>query len=304
MADRIEIEIMPTYTSAAVESTKKFFSDAYGKGIAAINKSGIGAVGREAKAIGGMVASGAGAVGGALMSTVSGPLSALTGAADLIGKFINAINPAVMEQFNMAMQDVFAVVGQALLPVFRILTPAMQMLGDYVASILPDLDPLVDAMKPLLGVFQNLYAALAPIINSGLSIAVEVLVKATEILVGAFQMAAKAFAQIMVAMLKIVPSFVSGKLNDLQKNLEGFIDGEDIKFKKTARGASGQGASYISGAELSRSNILAGFSSGMGANKTPTDKNTEDIAKTSAETLAVMREVSGSVATLQGGYRQ
>lgn len=148
MADVITIEVMPTYTAAAVAATKDFFSKSFGGAMSAV-KSGAGAVG----AVGGMAASGIGMA----TSAVTGPIGALGAVADLISKFTNAINPAVMALFEQAMQDIFAVVGQALLPAFEILTPAVQMMGDYIASILPNaeqmgelfrsLQPALDAVK-------------------------------------------------------------------------------------------------------------------------------------------------------------
>jgi hypothetical protein len=277
MADKVEIEVVPTYTAAAVEATKSFFSSAFGSAMKSIPGAGIVGQGfQEAKAVGGLAASGAGAA----MSAVTGPIGALGAVADLISKFTNAINPAIMEQFSMAMNDIFAVVGQALTPAFEILTPAIQMMGDFLASILPNTESLFQELMPALDTIRNALATIAPLLNEGLVFALELLVKVTNVLVEAFRTASKAFAEIMIALLDYVPDFVPG-MKDLQDGLKKFVasleGGPAVQFQRTSRGAAGQGASFVGLGELTRGAIASGFGQGRGAQE-QTAENTKKIA--------------------------
>ena len=290
MAEKIEIEVYPTYTSEAMRATQNFFKNAVDKTMADLEFSGISKIGREVKAVGGIAAGGAGAA----MGAITGPIGALGAAADMISKFTNALNPAIMEQFSMAMKDIFAVVGQALVPAFEILTPAIQMMGDFIASILPDTHGLVDAMKPILEAFRQMYAALAPLYKAGLEVAITVVTKAFEVLAGMVQTLMTAMAVFADFMLKAVPNWVSDDIAKLHANVKGFLAGEKIGFGKTSRGAAGQGAAIVGVSDLTRSAIAAGFGGGGGPQES-TAKNTEKTAEATQGIWAALVRLGGDL---------
>jgi hypothetical protein len=98
-------------------------------------------------AVGGTQAAVSAATGtlGGIAKAASGPVEML---ADMIGKFVGAINPAAIEVFSQAIGDMMATIGEQLQPVFEVLITHMQKLGDFIANI--DLGPIVESATELL----------------------------------------------------------------------------------------------------------------------------------------------------------
>lgn len=81
--------------------------------------------------------------------------AAIAGLGTVFGAFVSKANPAVVEQFNLAVNDTMAVIGQALTPVLRVLTEMMRMFGDTLASFASQLGgPLADILSSLMPIFQ------------------------------------------------------------------------------------------------------------------------------------------------------
>jgi hypothetical protein len=169
----------------------------------------------------------------------------------------------------------------------------MQMLGDFIASIMPDMKPLFDALKPQLETVGRALATIAPLLQGALQTSITVLASIIGVLVDVFKAAADALAYVGIGLLKMIPSFVSDDLNKLQENLEKFVSGEDLKMAKTSRGAAGQGASYVGIGDLTKSAILAGLGGGKG----PAEE-TADATKKTAEGVG---NIFGALARLAGG---
>lgn len=142
--------------------------------------------GAKTLAVGGMVAGGAvkgavavgGAVGGAAKGVLDGTLGAIAGVAGaftgIIGiasKFVEALNPAIMEQLNLAFSDLFAVVGRLFVPVMAAVIPIVRTFADAMVPVVQGLMPvfgilaeaLMNLAGPIIGIFSGVLLTLTPI---------------------------------------------------------------------------------------------------------------------------------------------
>jgi hypothetical protein len=100
-------------------------------------------------------------VGKSVSALMTGPLAvagvatgAFTGLVNVIGKFVGALNPALMEQLQMAFDDLFAVVGRALVPVMGAVIPIVRTFADALV-------PVVEGMKPAMEALANTLITMA-----------------------------------------------------------------------------------------------------------------------------------------------
>jgi phage-related protein len=124
---------------------------------------------------------------GAVMGLANALTGSLTGALDSVQKFVSGIsdlvkltNPGVLELFTQALEDAQAVVGGALTPIMQGLTILVMGLGDSLASLMPVIQPLIDAIGQyfanyMIGAAQVLKAA-SPLIE----IFIDVMTQLTE----------------------------------------------------------------------------------------------------------------------------
>lgn len=146
--------------------------------IDSMNMSSGGKVGYFA---GGTPTGGGGGIVGGLASLALGPVgtafSVLTGsvkaasqALSMFGGFVAKANPAIIEQLNLAMNDLQGVIGRALVPEAQKLLQPLRYLGDGMdfvfKTLTPAISPLVNAFKtlitPLIQVEATVAGLLAP----------------------------------------------------------------------------------------------------------------------------------------------
>lgn len=102
------------------------------------------------------------------LGAFSGPLSM---AIDMVSRFVDAVNPALLEQLQMAFDDLYAVIGRALAPVIAAAIPIIRTFADamvpVVASLIPTFKILADAILsvagPVIGIFASVITAIQPI---------------------------------------------------------------------------------------------------------------------------------------------
>jgi len=127
--------------------------------IDAMNKSSGGKVGYFAGGtpggkgiVGGLASLALGPVGAAF-SVLTGSVKAASDAIGMFGSFVAKNNPAIMEQVNLAMNDLQGVIGRALVPVVQRLIPVLRFLGDGVDFVMKMLMP---AITPIANAFATL----------------------------------------------------------------------------------------------------------------------------------------------------
>lgn len=105
------------------------------------------------------------ATGGALAAvTLATPVfAAAVGAVGVaMNRIVAKANPAVAEQFNLALNDTLAVIGQALTPVLQVVTQLLRLFGDAIASFSGTLGSalgdIFSALVPIFEVFAEVFA--------------------------------------------------------------------------------------------------------------------------------------------------
>jgi hypothetical protein len=178
MADRdvkVRLEIDPR-TEKAQQAIKGLAGEMKSAGERAGGKGGLNLAGMVpgGGALGGLLGGGGGAL------AVGGPWGALAAGALEAGKALASMtakaNPAVMERLSMAVDDAQAVIGQRFAPVIELVTEGVRVLGDFLASALPSTGEVRAALqefKPVIEEVKANLALLAPIIKTGLSVALK-----------------------------------------------------------------------------------------------------------------------------------
>jgi hypothetical protein len=108
----------------------------------------------------------------ALTQSLSAPLAAIQSFGNEIGGLVRLANPGAFHQFQIAMQDAWAVLGGQLTPVLQGLTILGRAVGDNLAKLTPVVQPLFDKIGQGIA---NIAEGVGPIIE-GLAPLVEVFI--------------------------------------------------------------------------------------------------------------------------------
>ena len=133
-----------------------------------------------------------------------------------ITQFVAALNPAVMQVFNDALQNVFATVGQAVLPVVENLTK-------YLYDLSGILDPLMKSLAPIFDRLTQAFIALVEPVIQLIADFADFLTPAIDFFVRIIQMAAdnlKFLVTLIDVLMKQLFAFI--------KNLFGGMEVKDI----------------------------------------------------------------------------
>ena len=223
--------------------------------IDAMNKSSGGKVGYFAGGtpggggkgiVGGLASLALGPVGAAF-SILTGSVKAASDAIGMFGSFVAKNNPAIMEQVNLAMNDLQGVIGRALVPVVQRLIPVLRFLGDGVDFVMKMLMP---AITPI----ANAFATLATPLIQLEAVVAQFLAPAFEIVAVVVEGFAIMLDPVIQLLAEIVESFT--------ELVQSFLDGIPItKIMKDGFEILGQVVKILVGAIVS---VLGLFMSGMG----------------------------------------
>lgn len=223
--------------------------------IDAMNKSSGGKVGYFAGGtpsgggkglVGGLASLALGPVGQAF-SVLTGSVKAASDAIGMFGSFVAKNNPAVMEQVNLAMNDLQGAIGRALVPAVQALLPVLRYMGDGVDFIMKMLMP---AINPLVSAFKTLAMPL-----------IEMESVVAQFLAPAFEIVAVAVEGFAI-MLDPVIQLVSEVVESFTQLLDSFSGGIPItKLMRDGFEILGQVVKILVGVIVS---VLGLFMTGMG----------------------------------------
>jgi phage-related protein len=196
--------------------------------------------------VGGLASLALGPVGAAF-SVLTGSVKAASDAIGMFGSFVAKNNPAVMEQVNLAMNDLQGAIGRALVPAVQALLPVLRYMGDGIdftmKVLMPAINPLVSAFKTLAMPLIELESVIA------------------QFLAPAFEIVAVAVEGFAI-MLDPVIQLVSEVVESFTQLLDSFLGGIPItKFLRDGFEVLGQMVKMLVGAIVS---VLGLFMSGMG----------------------------------------
>lgn len=244
----------------------------------------IGGLGSGLKAIGSVAGVAAGGIGlaigafGSLAGVIEAPVKMIQGLADALTGFVSLVNPGVVQQFTLAMNDTMAVLGQAFTPVLRSLTIIIERVGDAFAGLLPVVGPMFEAYAQFIAdntaALGELVAAYAPFIQL-----------MTDALIPVLKEVSQAVA------------FLQGMLIELLNTITGFFGMEsrfnkDAKSRGTAIRQTSVGTVEQFSKELFAKNLQYAF--GKDVSRNPV-KIQEDILKAMQDGKNLIRDIARDV---------
>lgn len=249
-------------------------------GLGQLSKSATGALG----AVTGLASS--------LTGGLLGPLEAVTGMVDTIGKLVGLFNPGIVTQFQLALNDTMAVLGAMLIPVLQGATDYVRTFGDGLAKLMPVLQPLFDTI----GQFITNYAVgLIPIIEASAPFI-------------------QLFADTLAELLKILSrgvAFLQGVVAELIDTLAALFGLDSSRFKAdaTSRGFAAR-QTKVTGVEQFARDVFASTAKNIyarqGGGKKP-EQLLEEIKGAMEAGRELVRTISTNVglilAILQAGAK-
>lgn len=260
--EKIEVEFEGSVSSSTRDHLANMFSGAIGKAVAAKKAigqfasgvaEGAGAAGSEALAAAGPVGV-AMAVGFKLKEVIGQALEFAQKTFDTIKSFVSIANPGVVEHFDEAWNDLYAVIGHTLTPIVERLAPVVEDLGDFLASIIPsaeDLDKILAEMQPIWDELRSVLVLIAPLLK--------------DVALGILKI-----MEVAARFLK----WVFGSVPELTLIHDMAKAGKGHDFEKSARDSAAQGASFTTLEGLGKNFQLAAFSQGL-----PPMQRTADAAE-------------------------
>lgn len=108
-----------------------------------------------------------------VMDVLGAGIGAVTGAIAKLEASVGAFSPAILQQFNFALEDLQATIGQAFAPAFKILTELVRQAADTIAPLMEQLAPIMaelakalgEALMPVLRVLVAAFQFAMPVIK-------------------------------------------------------------------------------------------------------------------------------------------
>lgn len=167
--------------SRGVDATRRGAGAAIGGATAGLEAAGISSLTGGLQALNAVV--GAAATGfKVLTASALAPVDMFNKLTSFAGSFVEAVNPALMQQLSLAFKDLQAIIGVGLQPVIAAAVPIIRAFADklqpVMQALMPTFDQLAQSMIQLSGPVITLliegFAALEPVISI-VSMAVQVL---------------------------------------------------------------------------------------------------------------------------------
>jgi phage-related protein len=136
-------------------------------------------------------------------------------ARNLVGQFVGAFNPASLELFDRAVNDLYGSIGEILTPVMAGLTEVVRFAADTVAGLTPVLQPLI---RDVLGAARPVFEAMGGALRQALTAAapvVELLGTTLTTLLTAAQPIYQAYYDILGSVAELVATGLQGSLEAL-----------------------------------------------------------------------------------------
>ncbi len=103
---------------------------------------------------------------GALAGGVGAAVGAITQLTEAIKPLVAAFNPAIVMQFNMAIENVMAALGASLLPIIQQMIPVFNSVNVIFTALYSTLQPTISMIANLLaGTFQRALVGIQPVIS-------------------------------------------------------------------------------------------------------------------------------------------
>lgn len=336
--------IAPFFTNPIAQVGKNLMQS--GLQTAAGGAQGFGAFGGAGAMVGGAAtaALGVGVVGfGAALTAVTTSVKMAGQAINSMASYVAKFSPATAEQMNLVFNDLQAVIGKALLPVFNAAIPIVRQFADFINfamnALTPSIGIVTEAFQtiipPLIELGATLIDAFMPVIRfavsllKGLAMVLEPIINGFAVLVDAVSMMFEIFTQgmditqLMIDGFKLIAdttNFLVGAFNwviaafyagvgTLMKVLAEAIDWVDGPGQRSwSKGIMEMGDQAIAGAKkiqtVSEEQMQAGLEGKKFSYKAGSLKGKEDIKKNSSFGMAVREAQAMSIESLGDTIRK
>lgn len=152
-----------------------------------------------------------------LADSVKGVTGTFSGLVSVIQPFVAALNPATIELFDQAMQDLAATVGVALQPLMDAATQLARELGSVLLPVMEQLRPIIaevagvllDTLVPVVQQFAGILESLMPVI---------------QFLAGVLKAVATGLQAVVAVISAVVQSFASAVGGLFGENGDSWVD--------------------------------------------------------------------------------
>jgi len=254
-------------------------------------------------------------VGNLAVGAITGTVGAFNQIVSFASPFVQAFNPALIEQMNLVFKDLTAVIGMGLEPVIGAVIPIVRAFADrlvpVVQALIPTVQLFADAMMelagPIIEILIEAFAALEPIIVLVVGIVkmwADILVQSLPLISAVIKEVVWWFTKIISTMQWAVGSLISmipgtGKIGEnMIKSAEKASKATDDYYNGTSKvqkavqqpakkgasvGAAAGKASFSGISDLGRNLMQSAMSSSTQASAIRTAENTEKMDKTLQE---------------------
>jgi hypothetical protein len=254
-------------------------------------------------------------VGNLAVGAITGTVGAFSKIISFASPFVEAFNPALIEQMNLVFKDLTAVIGMALEPVIGAVIPIVRAFADrlvpVVQALIPTVQLFADAMMelagPIIEILIEAFAALEPIIVLVVGIVkmwADILVQSLPLISAVIKEVVWWFTKIISTMQWAIGSLISmipgtGKIGEnMIKSAEKASKATDDYYNGTSKvqkavqqpakkgasvGAAAGKASFSGISDLGRNLMQSAMSSSTQASAVRTAENTEKMDKTLQE---------------------
>jgi hypothetical protein len=214
-----------------------------------------------------------------------------------LAHFVGLRSPAAVKQFELAMRDMEATIGQILLPVFNALTGAARMMGDTYATLAEAMEPLMTGIADAITtVFKEIGSVARE--NAG----------AIRLVAQFLGGAARGFADVMALVIRLTSAF-----HPWLRVLRDAADLMGLGGSPEERSARGMAIRNVSignsGGDLARKAQEAAFSAALnqGGNKmqTPTESKLDKLIGVAEDIHTFLKEhapTKEDVKAFAGGF--
>jgi hypothetical protein len=246
------------------------------------------------------------------VGSITGTIGLFSQLIGFAGPFVQAFNPALVEQMNLAFKDLTAIIGMALEPVIGATVTIIRAFADklvpVVQALIPTVqlfaDSMIELAGPIITILIEAFAALEPIIllvANTVQIWAEVLTWSMPLIAAVIKEVVWWFSKIVTTIQWVIGRIMSmipgtgdaGKkimdsANRASQVTEEYYKGTSKVQKAVGKpvvkgasvGASAGKAGFSGISDLSRNLMQSSMSSSTQASQVQTAKNTENMDKT------------------------
>src|SRR5690348_5942139 len=145
---------------------------------------------------------------GVLTAAAAGPTAAILAFGEALGGLVNKANPAVFQQFTMAVNDLMAVIGRALVPIFEtVVIPVIRMAADSLMELAPAGAALAAALQPLVELIGGAFAVAAHVLAEGIKLVAPVIMVFARVLTDVVRFVSRGIRDLLSLIGITLPEF-------------------------------------------------------------------------------------------------